>query len=185
MTIWSNVLCAWSRKVLLIPRSDKWRPSTLIAQASHINLNIASSTGRSVRHIEKIIENVPAESYRADVKQSRKEHAEWVLADGNPQELIFIDESGYNLWLSRTRCRAPRGQRWVRVVGERARPNLTLVIVVSNTWLIAFNNSRRRGEFGAFQSFSEQHIKFCRPPTTIIVSQYAMPPTCIRSSVVR
>ena len=56
---------------------------------------------------------------------------------------------------------------------------------VKHSWLIAFNNSRRRGEFGAFQSFSEQHIKFCRPPTTIIVSQYAMPPTNIRSSVVR
>jgi len=32
-------------------------------------------------------------------------HAEWMLAEGDHQELNFIGESGYNLWLSRTRGR--------------------------------------------------------------------------------
>ena len=81
----------------------------------------------------KKLEAVPAERNRQDVKDGRKDLAEWFLGDGDAQEVIFIDESGYNLWISRTRGRAPRGQRCVRVVGARAGPNFTLVIAVSNT----------------------------------------------------
>ena len=45
---------------------------------------------------------------------------------------IFIDESGFHLWLSRTRGRAVRGQRAVRVVGARKGPHFSLILAVSN-----------------------------------------------------
>ena len=47
-------------------------------------------------------------------------------------ELIFIDEAGINLWMKRTRDRAPKDQRAVRVVaGQRGR-NLTVIFAISN-----------------------------------------------------
>ena len=47
----------------------------------------------------------------------------------NARKLVFVDESGFNLWISRTR---DRGQRAVRSVGEsRGCPNFTLILAVS------------------------------------------------------
>ena len=45
--------------------------------------------------------------------------------------MVFVDEFGFNLRLSRTRGRAHRGERAVRVVnGQRGR-NFTLILAVS------------------------------------------------------
>ena len=47
-----------------------------------------------------------------DVKLARREFVEWqVQAHGSNEEIIYIDESGFNLWLARTRGR-------VRVLGS-------------------------------------------------------------------
>ena len=53
-------------------------------------------------------------------------------AEGVNQEIVFVDESGFNLWLKRTRGRARRGQRAVRVVGGQRGRNITAVFAVSN-----------------------------------------------------
>ena len=45
--------------------------------------------------------NVPAERNRDDVKMARRLYAEWLL--DNQSELIYIDESGFYLWTSRTK----------------------------------------------------------------------------------
>ena len=52
---------------------------------------------------------------------------------GNIQrfDLIFVDEAGINLWLKRTRGRARRGERAVRVVQGRRDHNLTMTFAVS------------------------------------------------------
>ena len=52
---------------------------------------------------------------------------------GNIQcfDLIFVDEAGVNLWLKRTRGRARRGERAVRVVQGRCGHNLTMTFAVS------------------------------------------------------
>ena len=58
----------------------------------------------------KKLETVPQDRNREDILQARKSYAEWLLnvVNGiNHTELIFVDESGFNLFLSRTRGRAP------------------------------------------------------------------------------
>ena len=78
----------------------------------------------------KKLESVPAERDRPDVVDAREIHAEWFIL--NIDEVIYIDESGFNLWTSRTRGRALRGERAVRIVGGRTGPNFTLLLAVSN-----------------------------------------------------
>ena len=65
------------------------------------------------------------------MKDGRKIFAQRRLENCS-QEVVSIDEAGFNLWLSRSRGRAPKGQRAVRVVGGRTGQNFTLIIVVSN-----------------------------------------------------
>ena len=48
-------------------------------------------------------------------------------------DFIYIDEAGINLWTRRTRGRAPRGQRAVRVVQGRRGHNLTMTFAVNTT----------------------------------------------------
>ena len=44
------------------------------------------------------LEEDPAQRNREDTKQLRKDFAEWLMNDGvRRQELIFIDETGFNL----------------------------------------------------------------------------------------
>ena len=82
----------------------------------------------------KIMENVPAERNRDDVKQERRVHCEWLLqgqqGDGELDELIYVDEAGFNLWMARTRGRAPQGQRAVRIVGGRRGPKFTAILTI-------------------------------------------------------
>ena len=81
------------------------------------------------------MENVPAERSRGDVKQERRVRCEWLLqgqqGDNELDELIYVDEAGFNLWMARTRARAPQGQRAVRIVGGRRGPNFTAILAVA------------------------------------------------------
>ena len=62
----------------------------------------------------KKMETVAANRNSEEVKLARREYAEWLVqAHGHNEEIIFIDESGFNLWLARTRGRARVGQRAV------------------------------------------------------------------------
>ena len=49
-----------------------------------------------------------------------------------PPELIYVDESGIYLWTARTRGRARRGTRAVRVVNRQRGANFTLILAVSS-----------------------------------------------------
>ena len=73
-----------------------------------------------------------------DITHARREYGEWIIQAWNEpdHEMIFIDESAFNLWLSRTRGRARQGGRAVRIVGDSRcskGANFTLILAVSNT----------------------------------------------------
>ena len=78
----------------------------------------------------KKLEAASAERNREDVKLARKAHAEWLIAED--PHIIYIDESSFNVWTSRTRGRSLSGQRAQRVVGARRCPNFTLILAVSS-----------------------------------------------------
>ena len=58
--------------------------------------------------------------------------ANWLVKEGLNYELIFIDESGLNLWTCRTRGRARIGEPAIRIVAGRRGRNLTVTFSVSN-----------------------------------------------------
>ena len=61
----------------------------------------------------KRLETAPVVRNRDDMKQARSAYADWYLQTVNHRhapEMVFVDESGFNLWISRMRGRAHRGQ---------------------------------------------------------------------------
>ena len=82
----------------------------------------------------KKLEDAPAERNTERTKELRRDFANWLLNDGiQRNELVYVDETGINLYCARTRGRAPAGQRAVRVVNGRRGRNITLCLAVSNT----------------------------------------------------
>ena len=90
---------------------------------------------------------VVVDQNREDVELVRCEFVEWqVQAHGTNEEIIYIDDSDFNLWLARTRGRACVGQRAVRVVDARKGPNFTCSIAVSNMRRIIHCEFRAAGK---------------------------------------
>lgn len=80
----------------------------------------------------KKLEAAPIDRNREDVKEERLSYATWFLevANSSPR-IVYIDESGFNVWTQRTRGRARIGQRAVRTVHGQRGENLTLILAVS------------------------------------------------------
>lgn len=58
----------------------------------------------------KLTRDVPAQRNTEAVKDARKEMANWMLRN-SAAEKVYIDESGFRLWLKRSMGRAAEGQR--------------------------------------------------------------------------
>ena len=59
-------------------------------------------------------------------------YAQWMLNTGMTLHRVYVDETGLNLYLSRSRGRSPVGERASRIVcGQRGR-NLTVIMVISD-----------------------------------------------------
>ena len=121
----------------------------------HVCISTISKTlhGQLI-HLKKM-ETVAVDRNREDVKLARREFAEWLVqAHGANEEIIYVDESGFNLWLARTRGRARVGQRAVRIVGSRKGPNFTCILAISNIRGVIHHEFRAGGtridNFNAF-----------------------------------
>ena len=66
----------------------------------------------------KKIRDVPAQRNSPGVKAARTAMADWLLRNAQTEK-IYIDESGFRLWLKRSMGRAPRGQPAFRLVNAR------------------------------------------------------------------
>ena len=82
--------------------------------------------------ISKKLEDAPAERNSERTKEQRHQFATWLMHHVHGTEFIYIDEAGINLWMKRTRGRAVRGTRAVRVVQGRRGTNFTMTFAVSN-----------------------------------------------------
>ena len=80
----------------------------------------------------KKLEAAPFDRNREDIKEERHRYATWFLevAHCSPR-VIYVDESGFNVWTQRTRGRARVGERAVRSVHSQRGENLTLILAVS------------------------------------------------------
>ena len=88
----------------------------------------------------KTLEDSPAERNTDTTKASRRDYANWLMTNIDNKIVVYIDEAGINLWTKRTRGRAPRGQRAVRVLNGRRGGNLTMCLAVSpETGLVSYD----------------------------------------------
>ena len=81
---------------------------TVLPTHAHIGRSTLSNMLHGDLIVMKKLEDAPAQRNSEDVKDGRKEFAEWILQAMN-KELVFIDEAGINLWTKRTRGRARVG----------------------------------------------------------------------------
>ena len=63
----------------------------------------------------KLLRDVPAQRNSPEVKSARKDMAGWLLSNATTEK-VYIDESGFRLWIKRSMDRAPRGMPAYRVV---------------------------------------------------------------------
>ena len=76
---------------------------------------------------------LPADRNRPDVIRRRVEYANWFMTNGILHHCVFIDECGYNIWITKSHGRARTGERAYRqVLGQRGR-NITITMAVSPT----------------------------------------------------
>ncbi|GFS14053.1 DDE superfamily endonuclease [Elysia marginata] len=75
----------------------------------------------------KKLEDAPAERNSERTKAQRLDFATWLLQNAQRYNFIYIDEAG----TIRTRARARRGGRAVRIVQGRRGQNLTMTFVVN------------------------------------------------------
>lgn len=86
--------------------------------------------------------------------EGRRQWAENVLhGPGNMNHFVYIDEAGFNLHITRKYGRAPRGRRAFQRVPYTRGPNMSLVIAVDKTGILAYHFKR-----GAYNQDSS--IKF-------------------------
>ena len=129
----------------------------------------------------KKLESVETDRNREDIKESRRQYAVWLNElQGRPEqpEIVFIDESGFNLWLARTRGRARAGQRAVRTVGGRKGPNFICIMAVSNTRGLIHTEFLDGGTNGAvFVNFLEEvSMRLGDMPATFYLRQCSVSP---------
>ncbi|KAG7154532.1 putative DDE superfamily endonuclease domain-containing protein 27 [Homarus americanus] len=79
----------------------------------------------------KMSRDSPAERHSPSVKEARHAYATWILATGLQQQLVYIDETGFNLWTKRTYGRARRGERVHCAVGGQRGRNTTVIAAIA------------------------------------------------------
>ena len=80
----------------------------------------------------KMCRDSPAERNSESVLNSRREYAQWMMAEGINRHRIYVDETGFNLWTKRTYGRSRLGERVNRLVGGQRGRNATVICAVSN-----------------------------------------------------
>ena len=96
-----------------------------------ISIQTISKSLRDQLIVMKKMETVPQDRNRPDIIDARRAYTAWYLEVANmeqPPELIYVDESGFNLWTARTRGRVRRGARAARVVNRQHGANFILIL---------------------------------------------------------
>lgn len=105
----------------------------VLPQHAHICRSTLSTMLNGQLLVMKKLEDAPQQRNSDRVKNERLIFAQWLMQYGMHHELIFIDEAAINIWMKRSRGRARRGQRAVRVVGAVRGQNITVKFAISAT----------------------------------------------------
>jgi len=98
----------------------------------HIEKTALASALNGMLITIKKLETNPFERNSDRVKTIRKDYSDFFLQEGVLYErVIFLDESGYNLWTARTRGRSKIGLPATRVTQGQRGTNVSLLLAVS------------------------------------------------------
>jgi transposase len=116
-----------------------------------------------------------AERDRADVAAAR---AEWraELAGVDPRRLVFVDESGIDTRLTRSRARAPRGRRAVGKVPHGRWERLTVIGALALEGVVAAMSIAAATSTAVFLAFAEQVLVPAlrdRPDAVVVMDNLA------------
>ena len=116
----------------------------------------------------KLAEDVPDARNAQRVLDMRAVYAQWFLEQGVVAHLVFIDETGFNIWTRRSFGRAPRGQPARRVVHGQRGKNCTVTVAVSaDVGLVhhtVASETVTRESFEAFLAETAQQCAQLLPP---------------------
>ena len=142
-----------------------WKPS--------VSLSTVSAMLHGQLITVKKLESPETNRNSPAVKEARREYAVWLnslQASLDDPEVVFFGESGFSLWLARTRGRARTGQRAVRIVGNRRGPNFSCLMALSNIRGIIHSDIRMGGTTAAvFNEFLRQSSSRIDGPTTLVL----------------
>ena len=82
-------------------------------------------------YTRKLARRCPAERNRPDVVERRRAYAAWFLEEAIENQVVFVDECGFNIWTARSHGRSTRGDRAYRQVFGQKSPNITITLAVS------------------------------------------------------
>lgn len=102
-------------------------------QKPHISISTLATMLDGQLVAMKNLEDAPVERNSPDTKEERRQYATWLAAEGVNQNIVYVDECGFNLYTRRTRGRALVGQRAVRQVAASRGRNLNLLMAISPT----------------------------------------------------
>ena len=151
----SQNICGHCRRTSRIHvRTDKWRTEeTTTGCSPYLHLLTLHNSRWRTHHNEETGGLPNREEFRSGKNPTTK--LCWVvLQDGVNYQLVFIDEAGFNLHTKRTRGRARRGERAVRVVSGDRGPNLTVCFAVSPQLCLVHHTIDNGGmTIGKFENF--------------------------------
>ena len=103
-----------------------------LPNAPHVTPSTISNLLKGQLITMKKLENAPAERNSERTKTQRRDFTTWLLQNAQRFNFIYVDKAGINLWTKRTRGRARRGDRAVRVVYAGLNLTTTFAVNVTN-----------------------------------------------------
>lgn len=107
---------------------DTWPEKQQVSEAT-----ISRALHGALISLKKVIPQ-PAERNSDEVKAARTAYANWRIRLDPRAKIIYVDETGYNLYIMRTRGRAAVGARAVRTVCGSKGANTSVIAAISDQY---------------------------------------------------
>lgn len=94
--------------------------------------------------------------------EARRDYAEFMLGLQPHARIVFLDETGYNLWTRRSQGRALVGRPLKRTVTTQRGPNVTVCMAIAAEFGLVHSTVQRGGQtIGRFQAFMNELCERC------------------------
>lgn len=103
----------------------------------------------------KLATRRPVERNSPDVKEKRREYAEWLQNEGTTVSRYYIDETNFNVWCARSFARAKRGAPAVKLVTGTRGANINILLCMSANGIVHWSIADKV-HWAGFNEFLEE-----------------------------